>query len=171
MMIRLFQSAHLVRSRTAFLADESGTGLAEIVMSTMALFVLIFGILDCSRALYADHFISHVAREATRYAMVRGSTWNNASCTSASTYSCTATAANVTSYVKSVAPVGIPGADLVVNTTWPGTTASGASCTSSANSPGCVVTVQVSYSFNFVLPFLPKNAMVLSSSSAVAISQ
>jgi hypothetical protein len=31
--------------------------------------------------------------------------------------------------------------------------------------------VQVNYSFNFVLPFLPKNAILLSSSSAVAISQ
>jgi hypothetical protein len=58
-----------------------------------------------------------------------------------------------------------------VSTTWPGTTASGANCGSGTNSPGCVVNVQVSYSFNFVLPFLPKNAMVLSSSSTVPISQ
>jgi hypothetical protein len=31
--------------------------------------------------------------------------------------------------------------------------------------------VKVSYSFNFTLPFLPKNALLLSSTSAVAISQ
>jgi Flp pilus assembly protein TadG len=135
--------------------------------------MVIFGIMDMSRALYADHYVSEVSREATRYAMVRGSSWNNASCTNTSTFSCTATAANVTSFVQSITPMGLSPSNLTVNTTWPGTTASGADCSAANvnNSPGCVVTVKVTYAYNFVLPFLPKSALSLTSTSSVVISQ
>jgi Flp pilus assembly protein TadG len=152
--------------------EQSGGTLVEFSVTLALLLTIIFGILDCSRALYFDHFVCYAAEEAARYAMVRGSTWNNAACTTTSTGSCTATSANVTSLVKSISTMGNVN-NLTVATTWTGLTPTGADCsaTNVNNSPGCVVQVKVSYSFSFVLPFLPKNALVLNSTSAVAIAE
>jgi Flp pilus assembly protein TadG len=155
-----------------FQTDDRGSELVEFAVFSSILLMLIFGIMDTSRALYADHYVSSAASQATRYAMVRGSSWS-ANCTTTSTYSCAATKDNITSFVKAVTPPGFNTSNLTVSTSWPGTTASGANCasTNGDNSPGCVVTVQVQYVFNFILPFLPKNAMTLSSTSSVPISQ
>jgi Flp pilus assembly protein TadG len=154
-------------------SEEGGT-LVEAAVSLTLLLMIIFGLMDCSRALYVDHYVRYTAEEAVRYAMVRGSTWNNTPCSTPATLDCTASAANIQAQVASVMPAGIdPGNSLSVATTWSGLTPTGAACsvTNGANSPGCMVQVKVSYSFNFVLPFLPKNALVLTSSSASPISQ
>ena len=153
--------------------EDTGSETIEFAVSAVVLLTIIFGILDMSRALYADHFVSNAAREATRYAMVRGASWKNTTCTTSATFSCTATATDVTSYVKTITPLGFTANNLAVTTTWPGTTPSGADCSSSNvnNSPDCVVTVKVVYNFNFVLPFLPKGALQLASTSSMAISQ
>jgi Flp pilus assembly protein TadG len=159
--------------RQRFQSEEGGT-LVEAALTLTLLMMVIFGIMDCSRALYADHYVRYTAEEAVRYAQVRGSTWNNTPCSTPTTMDCTATAANVQAQVASVMPAGIDsGSNLSVVTTWTGLTPTGAACsvTNGANSPGCMVQVKVSYSFNFVLPFLPANALVLSSTSASAITQ
>jgi hypothetical protein len=105
--------------------------------------------------------------------MVRGQSWKGATCSTTATASCTATAANVSSYVLSITPPGLSATNLTVTTTWPGTTAAGASCTSTSttNLPDCVVTVLVSYNFSFTLPFIPKNTLTLTSTSSAAIVQ
>jgi hypothetical protein len=81
----------------------------------------------------------------------------------------------VTSYVQSITPAGISPSALTVTTTWPGTAPSGASgaCSTAKgnNSPGCLVTVQVSYPFKFILPFLPKSTWTMTSTSQVVIAQ
>jgi hypothetical protein len=107
---------------------------------------------------------------------VRGSSWGSTSCASTSTFSCNATAANVVSYVQSIVPPGISsGTPLSVTTTWPGTELAGSATTCSTtngnNSPGCLVMVQVSYSFTYFLPFLPTSALALKSTSEVIILQ
>ncbi len=158
--------------RMRFHEDESGSSLLEFTLSATVLLMIIFGIMDGSRALYADHYVSEMAREATRYAMVRGSTWA-AACTSAPSYNCKANNDNITSYVKGITPMGVNPGSLTVATTWPGTNASGAACITinGMNSPGCIVTSKLSYNFNFVLPFLPTNTLVLTSTSSVTIQQ
>lgn len=155
-----------------FHEDESGSGLIDFAVSATVLMMVIFGIMDCSRALYADHYVSEMARHATRYAMVRGSTWAS-SCATTTSYSCYTSNAGVSSYVKGITPIGISTSNLTVTTTWPGTTATGAACvnTSGNNSPGCIVVSKLSYNFKFVLPFLPKSTMVLASTSSVTIQQ
>jgi Flp pilus assembly protein TadG len=154
-------------------SDQSGSELVEFSLSAILLFTVIFGILDCSRALYVDHYVAYVANEATRYAMVRGSTWQGITCTTTSSFSCDATSSDITNMVTSITPLGFSASNLAVNSAWPGTTPAGTACatTNGVNSPGCVVQVTVSYSFNFVLPFLPKNTLNLKSTSAVAISR
>ena len=153
---------------------EDGGTLVEAAVSMTLLMMVIFGIMDCSRALYVDHYVRYTAEEAVRYAMVRGSTWNNAPCTTTMTFSCSATATNIQAEVASTMPAGIDsGNNLTVTTTWTGLTPTGAACSvaNGANSPGCMVNVKVSYNFNFVLPFLPANALVFSSTAASPISQ
>ena len=154
--------------------DESGSTLLEFALSAVLLLTLIFGILDCSRALYIDHFVGNAAREATRYAAVRGNDWKGAACATTANFACEATAADVSAFVKSVAPAGVDPSLMTVKTSWPGTDAAGASCTSgglAADSAGCTVVVQIVYKFSFVLPLLPANKWSLPSTSRVTIEQ
>jgi Flp pilus assembly protein TadG len=148
----------------------------EIALSLTVLLMLIFGIMDCSRALYAYHFTSYAARSATRYASVRGSTWGTTACAATTTFQCNATAANVKAYVQSVAPPGISTTTpLHVTTTWSGTAPTGSSgtciTTNGKNSPGCIVSVKVTYSFNYVAPFMPNTTLSMTSTSQSLVLQ
>jgi len=159
----------------AFGRSDRGSALVEFSVSAIFLFLVMFGLMEIARALYVANFISNAAPEAIRYAIVRGSTWNAAPCNSITTSQCTATAANVSSYLDSLAPIGVLTSSdyLTVATTWPGTTPSGASCSPQGvkNAPGCVVQVNVKYSFGFILPLMPNQNLALTSTSAMAISQ
>ena len=157
----------------SLLRDQAGSTLVEFALSGGLIFSIILSIMDGSRAFYADHFVANIAREASRYAMVRGSTWSGTSCTSMSTANCMATAANVTSFVQGNMPAGLSSSNVMVTTTWPGVNPNGVSCQWSAatNSPGCLVNVKVQYSFRFITPFLSSSAFLLNSTSKVVISQ
>ncbi len=152
--------------------DEMGSELIEFSLAASVLMLIIFGIMDCSRALYSYHYVAQTARQASRFAAVRGATWGGLSCTTYS-YGCTATSTDVTNYVRSITPRGFASSNLVVTTTWPGTNVYGTLCSllSINNSPGCVVNVKVAYSFGFVLPFLPQSALALTSTSKMTISE
>src|ERR1700743_936204 len=71
--------------------DDSGGMLVDFSVSISLVMMLTSGILDCSRAVYVNQCVATAARSATRYAMVRGSSWGGAACSSASTADCTAT--------------------------------------------------------------------------------
>ena len=171
------------------LGGDQGATLVESALVLLLLLIILFGIMDFSRFMYAYHFVSEVAREATRYAAVRGSTWGNTSCVSTSTFACNATAANVTSFVQGLTPPGLnsswttstscPPSQVTqptVSTCWPGTSPQNADtgCDTSNNNnnnPGCNVEVVVSYPFKFIFPFLPKSTLKVSSTSWMVISQ
>jgi Flp pilus assembly protein TadG len=115
----------LVRQVTA---GEQGDEIVEFAIVTVAMLTILSGIIDCSRALYAYHFTSYAAREATRYAVVRGSSWGAASCARVATLDCNASSDSVKAYVKSIVPPGIDqGTALTVTTTWPGAKVAGSS--------------------------------------------
>jgi Flp pilus assembly protein TadG len=132
---------------------DRGSALVEFAAVFTVLFMFLFAIMDLSRALYTYHFVADAAREGTRYAMVRGST-----CTSWTT-ACPAAASDIQTYLKSV-PAGINPASLTATTTW-----------TPNNTPGSIVQVQVQYSFQPIFPFIPKTALVMTSTSQVVISQ
>jgi Flp pilus assembly protein TadG len=155
---------------------ECGSQLVELglAVSMIALFAL--GVVEFGQALYAYHFVSDVARDATRYAMVRGAeckTWTSA---------CPASAGDISSYVQSIVPSGIylnssaaqtaPGY-LSVAATWPGNNAGcGAAAGAPSNTPGCEVSVTVQYNYGFALPVLSSlNPIEMTSSSEMIISQ
>jgi Flp pilus assembly protein TadG len=162
---------HTFRS---FTRDERGTSLLEFTLCIAVVLTTVFGIMDVSRAIYVDHYVVWSARQGSRYASVRGSAFAGKTCAAVTTSGCAATAANVTAYVKSLAPTGTSLSNLTVTSTWPGTDGSGAVCTNplrTSNAAGCLVTVKVVYSYGFTLPFLPTGLMALTSSSAMTISQ
>lgn len=153
--------------------DEAGSELVEFAFSVCILLMCIFGVIYVSLAAYADHYVVNAARAGARYAMVRGSSWGGASCSATSGYSCTATSANVASYVEDALAPGLAKENVTVETTWPGITATGATCdtTDGVNSPYCVVKVQVSYSFALSLPLVPQKALLFTSASIIPISE
>lgn len=129
--------------------NDLGTALVEFGLVVVVFFMFVFGVMDFGRALYTYHFVSNAACEATRYAMVRGSSSTDP-----------ATAADIESYVKSLAPQGIDPSSLTVSTSW-----------SPSHAPGSSVRIQVSDNFQCMSPFLTTYQMTLSDSSQMVISQ
>ncbi len=145
------------------LKGEDGNSLVEYAIVFMFFMSMVLGIVDFSRALYTYHFLSNAAREATRWAAVRGSTCIiDGSCTSE------ALQGDIQTYVKSITPPGVnPNPpDLTTAASWPGT---GPNCLNDIRSPGCPVEVTVSYRFSFVVPFIRSTPLTLSSSSEMII--
>ena len=159
----------LPRSRS-----EDGSVLIEATFALSALLLVLFGIMEFSRALYTDIFIGYAAHAATRYAMVRGATWNPTACSASVTANCTATAYDIANYVRSIAPTGVDtSGSLTISPLWLGKSASGGTCLAleGPSSPGCIVQVRVSYTFRFALPVISSTPLLLESSSAVTIAQ
>ena len=72
-MIGRISSSCATRLISPLLKSESGSGLVEYSIVFILLMTMLLAIADFSRALYAYHFVSNSAREAARYASVRGS--------------------------------------------------------------------------------------------------
>jgi Flp pilus assembly protein TadG len=155
------------------LLNEEGSTLVETAFACMILVTVLIGIFDMSRAVYAAHAVSEAAREATRYAIVRGSNCINLT-------GCAASNSDIQTYVQSLGYPGITAAKLTTATTWYNvsidTTTNSAvvsSCGTApngCNSPGNQVQVQVSYSFSFNIMGFAKT-LNLTSTSAMVISQ
>lgn len=152
--------------------EDAGSEMVEFAFSICiwlgAVLLIIYG----SFALYAAHFVANAAETAGRYAMVRGSTWNGASC-EGSGFDCTATSTDVSNYVVGIMPPGLATSQVSVSTSWPGTTSTGGTCDSDngADSPNCIVQVTVTYKFQFPVPFFTQSALPLSSTSQVTITE
>lgn len=148
---------------------EEGDAIAEFALSATILISVVFGIYETSSAFYSYAYVSDAARQATRYAIVRGS-----ACTGFSECTGTpvgATSTQVEAYVKSLAYPGIASNNLTVTTTWPST---GSACTpiaSPCNNPGNLVKVVVDYKFPLSIPFVPLTTINMSSTSEMVISQ
>jgi Flp pilus assembly protein TadG len=173
MLQRVHQLTTPTRTKRETLAGEAGTALIEAALSISVLLVFMFGVIQVSLALYSYHFISDVAREATRYAIVRGSTWKTPCDTGdGSGYAsagCVANQNDVKNYVQSIEFPGISSSNLTATPTW-AAWFGGTSC-ASCNATGNVVQVQVTYTFPFSVPFLPKRDFTMSSTSEMVISQ
>jgi len=137
---------------------EKGTTLFEFAIVITLLLMLMFGIVDFARALYAYHFVANAAREASRYASVR-SGFNTANCAALS--GCPATTTTVTTYVQGLATgIGISNPGQINAAVTVQNPPGGSNCTTPQ--PGCVAQVTVSYPFSFIMPFLPKNTCSVS---------
>jgi len=146
--------------------SERGTTLLEFALIVIVLFMLIFGIIDFSRALSAYHFVANAAREGSRYASVRG-----ADCTDPPITDCGATKTQTTlqqNLGTEAAGSGMDSSQLTVTTpTYGGSN----TCPSIGDAPGCLVNVTVTYKFSFVFPLLPVKPVTMSSSAWTVITQ
>jgi len=135
--------------------NEEGAALVEFALSSVVLFMTLFGLMAACTALYSYVFVAEAAREASRYALVRGS-----ACTGFS--DCAIDPAGLNAYVKSLSYPGINRGNLTATATF-----------TPDKSPGSVVSVTVNYNMALNIPFWPKTgrAMQLSSTSQMVISQ
>lgn len=135
------------------LRDEEGATLVEFGLCSAVLFMSLFGIIALSGALYSYVFVSDAAREATRYAIVRGSKCQGFT-------DCNIQELNT--YVKSLGYPGINTANLSASASWP-----------SGHAPGDVVKVTVTYTYPLNIPFWPQSGSLLhiASTSQMTISQ
>jgi Flp pilus assembly protein TadG len=132
---------------------EEGVSLVEFAFSFMILSTMIFGIMELALCLYTYNFVDETAREATRYASVRGSF-----CTGFS--DCGITQTQIATYIKNLGYPGVNPKSLSVTASWP-----------KGNSPGNSVIVTVAYQFPLAVPFVSKKTWTLSSTSQMVISQ
>jgi Flp pilus assembly protein TadG len=139
--------------RFSLLKGECGSGLVEYGIVFMLFMTMLLGIADFGRALYAYHFVSSQAREATRYAIVRGCSTVSTNCPAP------ASAGDIQTFVKNV-PLGIDPNQVTVTSTW-----------TPDHKPGSTVKVEVDYTFNFLFPFVSSSAVNMKSTSQMVISQ
>ena len=151
--------------------DAEGAAIIEFALSSAILFALLIGTVTMCLAFFTYHSVADAAREATRWAMVRGST----SCTNTPGLTdCNATAAEIQTYVSSLGYLNVTASDTTVSwlaasgtqpTTW--TTCASGTC----NVPGNQVSVTVTYPFPLNIPFVSSQTLNISSTSAMVISQ
>jgi Flp pilus assembly protein TadG len=150
--------------------DEEGAVLVEVGFSMVILLSVVFGIMAISLALYSYFFVSEAAREATRYAIVRGNSNARPDCTSPGYATCIAQTADIQAYVRGLAFPAVTSTNVAVTSTW--LTSAGGACgtTDGCKSPGNIVKVTVSYPYPLRIPFGPQRTLTLTSTSNMVVS-
>jgi Flp pilus assembly protein TadG len=164
------------------LKSDSGGTLVEFALSASLVIAMLFAVIEFSFALYSYHFVNEVARNLSRYAMVRGSS----SLATMPNHGFTDSGATLTQYARSTFQYpGVNVGQLTVTTTWftpiytynsanqrnelTGWTqcASGAGC----NAPGDAILVTATYPFLLSIPFYPNRTLNVVANSRMVISQ
>jgi Flp pilus assembly protein TadG len=122
--------------------NRRGAVLIEFVMISAILMMSIIGVMEFGRAVWTRNSLGHAAREAARWAIVRGNESGRVADTAA-----------VSAFVLSK----IGTRPLSINTVW-----------SPNKDPGSTVTVTVQHQFRAVVPIVPQ--VMLSSRSRMVIS-
>lgn len=146
--------------------SERGSTMIETAFALTALLTVLFGIVDFGRALYTYSFVTHLARQGARWAIVRGST-----CTLLDHCPAQQGAPDITSYVQSLNEGATTASGITASLSFPQTNCSSVTSGGGGNQPGCLAVVTVRYPFNFLLPFMPAGQMNMSSTSEMVISQ
>lgn len=121
---------------------ERGVYIVESAITFSVFLLLMFGVMEFGRAIWAYSSIAHAGREGVRYAIVRGSESGRA-----------VAATDVQDFVRNKAGLSTA----TVTTTW-----------TPDNNPNSVVQVKVDYNFQPVIPLIP--SMSLTSTSRMVIS-
>jgi Flp pilus assembly protein TadG len=158
--------------------DERGSAILETALSILMLMTFIFAVMEICLGAYTFHFISEAAREATRYAIVRGSSFTT-DCTAPTVANCTAQGGNntgdIATYIQNLNFPGIDPTKMTVNSTWltgaGTTTPTNCGFADSCKIPGNQVQVTIQYQFPISIPFVSVNTWTLTSTSRMVISQ
>ncbi len=133
--------------RTQVKRYQHGQVLVEAALTAVVFFLLMFGIVVFSQLTRANEWVSHAAREGTRYAIVHGADSLSP-----------ATQDSIRTYLLQQF-VAFDPAKLTVTATWP-----------EGNEPGRPVTVQVQYVSDPLIPFVVSTSVTLHSTSTMLIS-
>ena len=125
---------------------QKGSVAAEMAIALPLFFFILMGLVDLGRGVAARATIGHIAREAARWASVRGSDSPEP-----------ATASSIQTWARARVE-GLDPNDMNVNAVWTPT-----------NDRGGTVEVLVNYTFRPVVPWMPFNSINLSTSSETTI--
>jgi hypothetical protein len=147
-------------------ARQRGVTLVEQALILPILLALMFGVIDMSRALYTYHYVSYIAREATRWASVRSGALPGVPAVDQNA---------VDTFVKDVDGMGLDKKQITTTLDFlrppNGTPLCPVAGSDAKNEkPGCIVQVTVTYDYQFIMPFMP-TGMTLSSKSQMIITQ
>lgn len=165
-VIALLKNGPLSQLDRKWLRGDEGASVVEFALVATVLLSIILGVMEICLALFTFHSISEVAREGSRYAMVRGDM-----CV-VSGVSCTTSEAAIQSYMRGLGYPGINPSNMTVTATYSAYPA-GSGCAPNANceNPGNLVTINVVYQFPLTIPFMPASTLAMTSTSAMVISQ
>lgn len=155
--------------------SEEGSSMLEFAFSAIVFFILVFGCIGVSMAFYTYEVINDYARDAARYAMVRGKSCLLADLTTSCSIGTGSTANTaLKTYLNHQIYPGINGANLTVTTAYAKAPGAG-QCTTSplttCNGSGDQVTVTVAYPFLYKIPFVPQRNFTMNATSTMIISQ
>jgi TadE-like protein len=155
--VRFARMSDRVKSEAdAQTSGETGQAIIEVAIALPVIVAFTFMMIEICLAFYSYCMISESAREATRYAIVRGAT-----CQTSTGGSCTASASTINSVVTQLGWPNLGSGTLSANTTYP----------DGNENPGSRVQVVVSYVFPYNIPFAPKGSIHMSSTSVMYILQ
>lgn len=120
--------------------------MVEAALTLTITLMFIFGAMQFGQAVWAYNLIAHASRSATRYAITHGSKSSSV-----------ATTDKVSSIVTGQT-IGLSG--VTTTTTW-----------TPDKAPGSTVKVKVSYTYNFIGPYMPSTSITMASTSQMTILQ
>jgi Flp pilus assembly protein TadG len=171
----LFGKQRAARSRE-WVRDD-GSSIVEMALSAALIFGALFGVIAIMLALYTYNFVSDAAREATRWASVRGS---QCSTNNAGLDHCNAQQSDIQSYVQNLGYPGLNKNYLTITASWLSETMSGSPATATwsacsspstppCNAPGNMVKVVATYAFPLGIPYWKNSTLNVSSTSEMVI--
>ena len=174
------------------LRREDGASLVEVAVSLSVYLMLLIAIIELLMVLYSYHFVSDAAREATRYAVIRGANscypnpaFPNCNLGPPNIASTTNPSRNaVLQYIDSIRYPGLNPKNLSADVTWwisrqnaNGNTSWTTQCSgtldqkgNACNAEGNAVRVVVTYDFPLTLPWLRASLVKVSSTSQMVIN-
>jgi Flp pilus assembly protein TadG len=143
------------------LGNEEGATLVEFALASLALIMMLFGIIEFSFAFYSYNFAAEAAKEAARYASVRGVCKDSNGNVTNLLPDCAITPLKLKELVQNMGYPGInPSNITAVDVTWP----------NGDGYPGHSVKVDITYKFPLSVPFWNATDLYLHSTAQMVIS-
>jgi len=153
--------------------SESGSALVEMAISSAVILSIFFGVIEFGFALYSAQYVKEIARDLSRYAIVRGSACGFGM------PNCGVTQSQLQTYAQQTYTYpGLDPTQLTVTATWyspvkdsSGFVTSWSACGTACNAPGNLVKVQVTYPFPLSIPFWQATTLNMKGSTSMVIAQ
>lgn len=164
-------------SRWRRIRNAEGAAAVEFALSATITLGMLIGCFQMFMMLYSYHYVSYAARDASRWTIVRGYYCSTYAQTSMP--GCPAAQSDIQTHVQGLSFPGITSSNVTVTASWYTTSYNPTSwslCatgtpTGNCNEPGNLVKVKVNYAYQLNIPFFPSQAINMSSTSQLVISE